>query len=183
MKQGILMLAALMLAAAPASAGKKKVKVKVEIEVEVEEVTAMSEIPTTIEDAADAGSTETEIKQAYNAMKGAEIKGVAAKEVGIHFKAQAEEGLSDEGLGQIVQDCVDKGLKGKDLVECVRGDWKKQPKKNRPHPTVKAKALDKGGPKIAPPKPAPPKGGDKKEHKAVTTGAHKGKKKGAFKAK
>jgi hypothetical protein len=184
MQKGILILAALMLAAAPASAQKKKVKVKVEIEIEVEELTAMSEVPTTVESAADAGSTETEIKQAYKAMAGAAIEGVAAKDVGVHFQSQAEAGQSDEGLGQVVEDCVKKGLKGVKLVECVRGEWKTKPKKDRPHPVVKAKPLD-GGPstKIAPPKPAPPKGTEDKEHKAVTTGADKGKKKGAFKAK
>ena len=73
--------AALLLAASPADAGKKKVKVKVEVEVEVEveETTALTEIPTTVESAADAGSTETEMKQAYGAMKKVLIKGVAPR--------------------------------------------------------------------------------------------------------
>ena len=130
MRAGILIVAALLLAAAPATAGKKKVKVTVEVEVEVEETTALTEIPTTVESAADAGSTETEIKQAYGAMKKVLIKGVAAKAVGEHFKGQAEKGMSDEGLGDIVEDCVEKGLKGNDLVACVKGEWKKKPPKD-----------------------------------------------------
>lgn len=185
MRAGILIVAALLLAAAPATAGKTKVKVTVEVEVEVEETTALTEIPTTVESAADAGSTETEIDQAYGAMKKVLIKGTAAKAVGEHFKGQAEKGLSDEGLGGIVEDCVKKGLKGKALVACVKGEWKKKPAKDRPHPVVKAKPLDKKPVTVAPKKPAPPKssGPPPKKHKAVSTGAHKGKKKGAFKAK
>lgn len=183
MRAGILLAAALLLAASPAAADKKKVKVTVEIEVEIEETTALTEMPTTVEDAADAGSTETEIKQAYNAMSKVLIKGKAAKEVGEHFKGQAEKGMSDEGLGQIVEDCIDKGLKGKELVSCVRGEWKKKPPKDRPHPVVKAKPIGKPV-TVAPKKPAPPKTKETpKKHTAVSTGAHKGKKKGAFKAK
>lgn len=186
MRAGILIVAALLLAAGPASAGKKKVKVTVEVEVEIEETTALTEIPTTIESAADAGSTETEIKQAYTAMQKALVKGVAANEVGLHFKNQAEKGQSDEGMGEIVEDCLAKGHTGKDLVACVKGEWKKKPAKDRPHPVVKAKPLGQPAPPVAvsPPKPAPPKSTETpKEHKAVDTGVHKGKKKGAFKAK
>ncbi|MBW2260401.1 MAG: hypothetical protein JRG91_00390 [Deltaproteobacteria bacterium] len=183
MKAGILIVAALLLAASPAAAGKTKVKVTVEIEIEVEETTALTEIPTTVESAADAGSTETEMKQAYGAMKKVLIKGVAAKAVGEHFKGQAEKGMSDEGLGDIVEECIAKGLKGKDLVKCVKGEWKKKPPKDRPHPVVKAKPIGKPV-TVAPKKPAPPKTSTTpKKHTAVSTGAHKGKKKGAFKAK
>ncbi len=187
MRAGILVVAALLLAASPAAAEKKKVKVKVEVEVEVEveETTALTEIPTTVESAADAGSTETEMKQAYGAMKKVLIKGVAAKAVGEHFKGQAEKGMSDEGLGGIVEDCIEKGLKGQDLVACVKGEWKKKPPKDRPHPVVKAKPIGQPAPvTVAPKKPAPPKTTETpKKHTAVSTGAHKGKKKGAFKAK
>jgi len=145
----------------------------------------MTEIPTTVESAADAGSTETELKQAYGAMKTVLIDGSAAKAVGEHFKIQAEKGLSDEGLGKIVEDCIAKGHKGKDLVACIEGEYKKLPADDRPHPVVKAKPLDAKPPvAVTAPKPAPPKGTeDDKDHKAVTTDAFKGKKKGALKAK
>ena len=187
-RAGVLIIAALLLAAAPVAAqGKKaKVKVSVEIEIELEELTALSELPTAVEEAADAGSTEGEITKAFDAMKVKKIKGKPAKAIGLHFKNQAEKELSDEGLGDIVKECVDKGLTGDDLVACVTGEWKKKPPKDRPHPVVKAKPKDAGPPAavkvkpaVAPAKVIKKEGGDK--HKAVSTGVGKTKKKGALK--
>lgn len=177
-------MAALLLAAAPAAAQGKKATVKVTIEIEFEDLKAMSELPTTVEEAAEAGSTEAEITKAFDAMKVKKIKGKPAKAIGLHFKNQAQKELSDEGLGDIVQECVDKGLESDDLVACVKGEWKKKPPKERPHPVVKAKPKD-GGPKSVKVKPAVApakmlkKGG--KKHKAVSTGVGKTKKKGALK--
>ncbi len=185
-KAGMLMFAAVLLAAAPAAAqGKKaKVKVSVEIEIEFEEMQAVSELPTTVDEAADAGSTETEINKAFDALKLNKIKGKPAKAIGIHFKEQASKDLSDEGLGDIVKDCIDKGHKGEDLVNCVTGAVKNQPKDDKEHPVVKAKPMDAATPpvavKVQPAALTPPAKADE-EHKAVSTGVGATKKKGALK--
>jgi hypothetical protein len=185
-RAGVLMFAALLLAAAPATAQGKK-KVKVTIEIEFEELKALTELPTTVEEAADAGSTEVEIKKAFDAMKVKKIKGKPAKAIGVHFKTQAEKDLSDEGLGDVVRECVDEGHKDEDLVACVTGEWKKKPAKKRKHPVVKAKPAKKKPPaalKAKKPVAVPShvlKAGGKKKHKGTATSAAKKKKKSALK--
>ncbi len=182
----MLAVAAIILAASPALAGDKKAKVTVTVEIEIEDLTELTEVPTTVEGAANAGSTETEIQKAYNSMKLALVKGKPAKAIGMHFKTQAEAGKSDEGLGDVVKDCVDKGLKDDALIACVTGEWEKKPKKEKAHPVVKAKPLD-GPPPVAvklEPKIAAPvvPAGEGKKLEATATDAGKGKKKGALKA-
>lgn len=182
----ILAVTAILLAASPAFAGDKKAKVTVTVEITIEDLTELTEVPTTVETAANAGSTETEIQKAYGSMKLALVKGKPAKAIGMHFKAQAEAGKSDEGLGDVVKDCVDKGLQDEKLIACVTGEWDKKPKKDKAHPIVKAKPLEGKvpvavtvQPKIAAPV-AP--SGEGKQHEATATDAGKGKKKGALKA-
>ena len=155
-----------------------KVKVKVEVEISVEDVTALSEVPNTLDAAREAGSTETEITKGYGAMKTVYIKGTPSLKVAEHFKVQAEKGYSDEGLGDLIKECIDKGFKDEALVKCIVGKTKKTKKV---HPVVQA--IPKGKPVIATPlvKPAektpPPKKLEKEaDHVAEPTGALKGKK-------
>jgi hypothetical protein len=176
----MLLVAGLVLPLAAGAQEKTKVKVKVEVEVTVDDLTALSEVPNTLDAAREAGSTETEITKGYGAMKTVYIKGTPSLKVAEHFKAQAEQGYSDEGLGDLIKECVDKGLKDEALVKCVIGKTKKNKK---PHPVVKA--IPKGKPVVTVPvakpdiKTPPPKKLDKEAaHVAEPTGAMKGKKLG-----
>ena len=169
-----------------ANAQGKKVKVKVEIEVDIEDVTALSEVPNSLDEARESGSTETEIHTGYGAMKTVYIKGKPSLKIADHFKSWAEEGYSDEGLGDLIRDCVDKGYKDEALVKCIVGKTKK---KKRVHP--KGKAIPKGQP--VPPtvattpvsikKPPPKKLEKEADHVSKPTGAYKGKKLGGKKIK
>jgi hypothetical protein len=161
-----------------AHAQEKKVKVKVEVEISLEDITALSEVPNTLDAAREAGSTEAEIHTGYGAMKTVYIKGAPSLKVAEHFKVQAEKGYSDEGLGELIRECIDKGFKDEALVKCVLGKTKKV---KRVHPVVQAIPKTKPvvtQPLLKPPeKTPPPKKLEKEaEHVGEATGALKGKK-------
>jgi len=160
----------------PLTANAQKIKVKkgdVEVEIDLGDVQALSEVPNTLEEAREAGSTETEITKGYGAMKTVYIKGTPSLKVAEHFKDIAVKGYSDEGLGEIIQACVDKGYTDQKLVDCIIGKTQK-----KPHPAGKAI------PKVAEPKTLekpvvkPDKLKTEADHVAKATGAMEGKKVG-----
>lgn len=167
-------------AATATASGGAKVKVKVEIEVEIDDAIALSNVPNALEEAREAGSTETEIHKGYGAMKTIYVKGKPSMKIAQHFKKQALEGYSDEGLGDVIKECVDKKLKDDALVACVLGKSKKEkkvllPPKLLPKPALTKPAFSKG--LVTPPPPA--KLDKEAETTAAPTGAMKGKKLGA----
>ena len=164
--------------AIPLTANAQKITVKkgdVEVEIDLGDVTALSEVPNTLDEAREAGSTETEIHVGYGAMKTVYIKGKPSLKVAEHFKAQAVNGYSDEGMGDLIKECVDKGYKDEKLVECIVGKTKKKP---RPHP--KGKAIPKGQEAKAIEKPP---AGSPKPKKLTTEADHVGKSTGAMTGK
>jgi hypothetical protein len=142
--------------AIPLTANAQKITVKkgdVEVEIDLGDVTALSE-----------------------AMKTVYIKGKPSLKVAEHFKKWAVNGYSDEGLGEVIKECVDKGYKDEKLVECIVGKTKKKP---RPHPAGKAipkgqtaKAVEKPPAGTPPPK----KLTTEADHVGKATGAMSGKK-------
>lgn len=165
----------------PLTVDAQKITVKkgdVEVEINLNDMTALSEVPNTIDEAREAGSTEGEIHKGYGSMKTIYIKGKPSLKVAEHYKKLAVEGYSDEGLGNLIKECIGKGYKDDKLVECIVGKTKK---KKRPHPVVKA--IPKSQPVKStskPPVKTPPPKKLKKEadHVAKPTGAMKGKKMG-----
>lgn len=170
-----------------ASAQKKKgkVKVKVEIEIDLDDLKAQSEVPITLDEARQVGATEAEIHKGYAAMKTVYVKGRPSLRIAQHFKKTAEAGYSDEGLGDVIRECIARGMRDEALVRCVLGKTTKK-KRKRPHPVVKA--IPKTP--VLPPKamkpaivtktktPPPPRLKKEAEHVAGPTGARKGKKLG-----
>jgi len=185
-KRALLLAVGLCLAPFAANAqsdSKGKVKVTVTVEVDLDELTTLSEVPNTLEAARNAGSTETEIHKGYGAMKVIFIKAKPSMQIAEHFKNQAVEGYSDEGLGDLIKECVDKGLKDEALVKCVLGKAQKK-KVDKDHPIVKAIPKDMTKPLVPPPAltkpdvPPPVKLDKPADHETTPTGATKGKKLG-----
>jgi hypothetical protein len=117
-------------------------------------------------------------------MKTIYVKGTPSLKLAEHFKTQAESGYSDEGLGDLIKQCVDMGMKDEALVKCVIGKTKKV-KVERKHPVTKAIPLNK--PLVTQPitqslskpsdkTPPPAKLEKEADHVGEATGALKGKK-------
>ncbi len=155
----------------------------VEVTIDVEDLMAASELPATVQEAVKVGTTEEEVGKAVAAMKKNKVKGKHAKEVAMHFKKQADDGLSDKGMSEVVHACLEQGMRGQELVACMKTDWDKKPhvkKGEEGKPAEAGMPEDKGKPAEAgkPEDKGKPAEAGKPEDKGKPAEAGKGEGKG-----
>jgi hypothetical protein len=121
------------LAGDPQEPGKKPdakagVAVKLKLAMTLDDLLALTELPRDMDAAIKAGSSEEELDKTIKNLKEKKVEGKAASDIAKHFKKQAEERNSDQGLSDVVHGCMELGMKGTKLVACVHKDWNKKPK-------------------------------------------------------